>query len=109
MTQKFENVQVVGMHYRGAYAKNWARDCEEGEIVKLRRDPENAYDQNAIKVFANNESTAGLWVGFISASDAAFISLQMDADDSVEFWGEITGKLLSDTNTYPVISIHSAE
>lgn len=69
----FPNVRVVGMHFRGADAKEAAANLKPEQSLRLEREPENAFDGNAIKVFFED-----LWLGYVEASQAAWIAPNMD-------------------------------
>ena len=67
--------RVVGTsNYTGAVAQ-----CAAGQRAVLRRDPYNAYDENAIKVLAG-----GRLIGFISRDEAETLAPAMDHGDKAE-------------------------
>lgn len=74
---KYENVAVVGMHFRGSEVKSLVAGLSAPASFRLEREPSNAFDANAIKVFLND-----LHIGYIERDKAAFISFDMD-DPSV--------------------------
>lgn len=69
----FPNVRVVGMHFRGADAKEAAAGLQPEQVLRLEREPDNSFDGNAIKVFFED-----LWLGYLEASQAAWIAPNMD-------------------------------
>ncbi|NJL70385.1 MAG: hypothetical protein HC888_01645 [Candidatus Competibacteraceae bacterium] len=71
----FPNVRIVGMHFRGADAKEAAAGLQPGQPLRLEREPENQFDGNAIKVYFED-----LWLGYVEASQAAWIAPNMDED-----------------------------
>ena len=89
---------VVGMHFRGAEAKEYVSAMREGEVLTLEREPENPYDQNAIKVFAS-----GIWLGYIDRSAAAWISGWLDEGHS--FTTTVVGFLDERNNRYPLVDV----
>lgn len=70
----FPEVRIVGMHFRGAEMVEYASALQGGEELSLEREPENQYDQNAIKVLTND----GTHLGYIERGQAAWISGHMD-------------------------------
>ena len=69
----FPEVRVVGMHFRGDYAKAAVENMEPPLELELEREPENAFDSMAIKVNYN-----GQHIGYVERGQAAFISPWMD-------------------------------
>lgn len=75
---KFPDVKCVGMHFRGGDAVALAASLEEGEVLRLERETDNAHDGNAIKVFF--ESTH---IGYVERGQAAWIAPLMDEGGAV--------------------------
>lgn len=69
----FPNVRVVGMHFRGADAKEAAENLQPEQVLRLEREPMNEHDPNAIKVFFED-----LWLGYLERTQAAWIAPNMD-------------------------------
>jgi len=70
----FPEVRLVGAHFRGAEAVEYASALQGGEIFSLEREPENQFDQNAIKVL----TPGGLHIAYVERGQAAWISGHMD-------------------------------
>ena len=70
----FPEVRLVGAHFRGTEAVEYASALQGGEIFSLEREPENLYDQNAIKVV----TPGGLHLAYVERGQAAWISGHMD-------------------------------
>lgn len=64
-------VALVGMKHRGTEAL--VASLPAGEVVTLKREPTNAYDKNAVQVFAR-----GTMVGYLSAKQVSPIAAVMD-------------------------------
>ena len=103
----FKNVAVVGMHFRGEHAKKFAAELQPGDELFLEREPDNPYDQNAIKVMVFENGN--YWhLGYINRTDAAWISPYLE-NPSITPKVEVervapagTGK---NTNLYPFVTI----
>ena len=61
------------------YDDYWTEDREDEIVVELRREPDNAYDPNAIAVHATEPEPARGQLGYVEAEEAARISVVMDA------------------------------
>ena len=70
----FPNVLVVGMHFRGADVVATVSNLIPPVEFQLEREPQNPYDEFAIKVNYQGEH-----IGYIERGQAAFISPQIDA------------------------------
>ncbi len=70
----FPNVLVVGMHFRGAHAVAAVSSFLPPVELQLEREPQNPYDEFAIKVLYQGEH-----IGYVERGQAAFISPQIDA------------------------------
>lgn len=71
--QTFPNVRLVGSYFRGAEAVEYVAALREGDTLQLELEPENQYDQNAIKVIGD-----GMHVGYIERQQAAWIAPAAD-------------------------------
>ena len=69
----FPNVLVVGMHFRGSHAVAAVSSFLPPVELQLEREPQNPYDEFAIKVFYDGEH-----IGYVERGQAAFISPQID-------------------------------
>lgn len=102
----FPNVKVVGAHFRGSDAKEASASLEKGTTLRLEREPENAYDSFAIKVFLED-----LWIGYIEKGQAAWIAGQMD--DGEAFEAKVTGhedvpNASGRITSYPIVTVQPA-
>lgn len=68
-------VGVTRHNHDGSDRQEIARNCRPGEPLALRREPDNAQDQNAVAVFREN----GDQVGYLSASVAERLAPLLDA------------------------------
>lgn len=77
-------VRVVGGNYaqmRRVYKEN---RLEEGAKLTLRREPDNQYDPNAIRVLVWDDSEGYIPIGYVAKTDSAKLALIMDAGYSLE-------------------------
>lgn len=95
----FPQVRVVGMHFRGAEAVEYASALQPGDKLFLEREPENIHDQNAIKV--NTEG--GMHLGYLERGQAAWISGWMDEGNTFEV--TVDHVLTYKNNNYPVVNL----
>lgn len=99
------SAKVVGMHFRekeGVPAKAIVGNMVGGEVLTLEREPDNRFDAYAIKVFFQ-----GQHIGYIEASEAAYIA--PDIDDGVEFTCTVVELESARNNLYPVVTIAPAD
>ena len=100
----YREVQVVGMHFRGPEAKDYAANLEAGAVLYLEREDDNQYDVNAIKVMAPGVNGAPMWhLGYINKDNAAWIS--PDLDDGVEFDVTVEEVRFAQNNHYPYVTL----
>ena len=102
----FENVAVVGMHFRGEHAKKFAAELQPGDTLLLEREPDNPYDQNAIKVLVPADEPWHL--GYINRTDAAWISPYLEnpaITPRVEVERVAPAGTGKNTNLYPFVTI----
>lgn len=64
---------VMGMHFRGSHAKEIAANLPADSQLSLEREPDNAFDANAIKVFYEDT-----WIGYVERGVASFMARDMD-------------------------------
>lgn len=65
---------MVGMKWRGT--ERLVGDLKRGEVLELRRDPNNQHDFNAVQVWYD-----GQHVAFIKGTEVAPLAREMDALD----------------------------
>ena len=97
----YPNVKVVGMHFRGAHAKEIASALLPGNTLTLEREPENQFDINAIKVIHPGTEQH---IGYVEASQAAWTASELD-ETSEPPTCTVTGLETANRNTYPVVTI----
>lgn len=68
--------QLAGANFRTAEAKEIIYALEVGDTLTLERDPENAYDSNAIKVLKDD-----VFIGFVPKDDNSLLAKAMDAGE----------------------------
>lgn len=95
----FPSVKVVGMHFRGGGAKDVAAALDPGDSVRLEREPDNAYDAYAIKVFVED-----MHIGYIERGQAAWLAPYMD--DGEEPTAIVVGHEEIKNNTHPLLDIN---
>ena len=101
MSTQFENVKLVGTHFRDQLAKDIVAAMSKTNLVKLLREPDNKYDPNAIQVL----SLRGVHLGYIEAGQAIWIADQMDEDLHVDWQGEVTEFSVGTRVTYPILTV----
>jgi hypothetical protein len=87
-------LDVVGLQHRVTTStRRWLarKVIDEPIFCRLDREPENIYDENAIKVVIQEGNYKDLHLGYIQRSVASVLALMMDT-------GEITDVLLSITD-----------
>lgn len=102
----FENVYLRGMHFRGSHAKEYVDMLEEGQIMYLVREPDNAYDPNAIQVWNQPEDQGGFHFAYVAGEMTSWIAPLLD--DGLEFHARVTGVDRSSKTAYPVVTIEPA-
>lgn len=80
----FPEVAIVGMHFRGAWAVEYASALQGGELFELEPEPENPHDPNALKVLTDS----GEHWGYIERGQAAWITPHIE--DGADYLVEIT-------------------
>lgn len=68
---------VVGNNFRGTDAKVAIKTLEVGDTLTLEREPDNPYDENAVKVYMSVDDEP-VWIGYIETTVAAEIAPEMD-------------------------------
>jgi hypothetical protein len=72
----FNDVAVVGMHFRGQDIKSMVANFVPPLSLDLEREPDNQYDEFAVKVLYNGEH-----IGYIESANggaAPFLAAQLD-------------------------------
>jgi HIRAN domain len=87
-------VALVGMKHLGSEAL--VASLLAGKVVTLKREPTNAYDKNAVQVFAR-----GVHVGYLKANQVAAVAATMDKMGSPELFA----KLALQPGGWPMIEI----
>lgn len=106
MPSSFPLVRVVGMHFRGEHAKSYAAALQGGEELFLEREPENEYDQMAIKVLAPAGDDK-FHLGYIERGAASWIAAEMD--EGFEFTAIVEDTIVDKNNIYPRVNIAPKE
>ena len=102
----YTDVRVVGMHFRGADAITFVAASKPGETLSLEREPENRFDNNAIKILSRDGS---LHIGYVNKDDAAWIAPELDAFPESSPTVTITSFVIERNNTYPIVTISDEE
>lgn len=71
---------VNGVNFRQSFVKEIVRNLSEGDTVFLEREPDNAYDPNAIKVFVDDPVHGAVHIGYVAAGTAAELAPIMDVE-----------------------------
>ncbi len=61
--------------------------CAPGDLVELRPEPKNPYDENAIAIWSDR----GVQLGYVSAERAPLIGKRMKEDDAVAVFQAMHG------------------
>lgn len=64
---------IVGTHFRGSEAKRVCNALDIDDAVELVREPENAYDANAVACYVGEQH-----IGYIPAANNAQLALALD-------------------------------
>ena len=106
MTNAFNDVHVVGMHFRereGVPAKQIVASFVPPVVCQLERQYDNAFDEYAIKVLYG-----GQHIGFLAASSACFIAPEMDLDPDTPWTATVESFHTAKSNLYPVATVAPA-
>lgn len=99
--------EIVGMRFRGQLAVEAVNAIKTGDTIQLKREPDNKFDSNAIKVLLRN-----VFVAYVAKSAAGQIATHMDqqvdarnadpASLSPESYSDaIHNAIVTDVHTYP--------
>jgi len=94
----FTDVAVVGMHFRereGVQAKSIVANFVPPVSLDFEREPHNAYDAYAIKIFYK-----GQHIGYATASDAAYIAPYLD--ENIPYVCTVTHMEARGKNLHPI-------
>lgn len=92
-------VALVGMKHRGT--ESLVASFSAGELLELRREPDNAYDSNAVMVFGR-----GRHLGYVAGKQVGPIAVRMDADrDESGLAKPLACKLALHSGAWPLIEI----
>jgi len=101
----FNDVMVVGMHFRGQHAKDYAAALLPGDELLLEREPENQFDPNAIKCMAPGEEP---WhMGYVEAQSAIWIANWLDEGN--EYRAIVDRLEPKKNNMHPILTISLVE
>lgn len=92
-------VQLAGANFRPKEAKAIIYTLEEGDTLRLERDPSNEYDSSAVRVI---EPVNEEFIGFIPKSDNEELAARMDAGE------EFTCVVLMPSGLKPMLRIDEA-
>lgn len=96
------NTILVGTHFRPVEAKEIVSALSEDDELFLEREPENAYDANAIKVNFDLDGRP-VHVGYIAKEDAIYIAPHMD--DGSSFTCHVSGFEQRGRNIHPLLLV----
>lgn len=88
---------IAGVQFRPKAIKEAIRLLAPGDQLELERDPENAFDPNAIKIMAD-----GQFLGFVQKQVAAYLAPELDTGAAH------TCEVKSNENGLPVCIIQPA-
>lgn len=69
----FNSVPIVGSYFRGKDVQALVATLEVGTRLRLEREPDNTFDQYAIKAFYED-----VHIGYVAANIASWIAPKMD-------------------------------
>jgi len=99
-------VAGTGFEDRALKIKNW---CKEGQKVFLKREPNNKFDKNAIKVLIETKPLFGIFgikikhIGYIKAERASKLAPKMD--NGLEFSATISKIYAPKWMDFPTVTI----
>jgi hypothetical protein len=96
----FPGTFIRGMSHRGDHAVEYTRQMEPGDILLLRREPDNQFDANAVQALAPGDNP---WpVGYVGKETAAWLAPDMDqsGDDYIFVFEELV-KAATSSTYYP--------
>lgn len=99
----FDNIFVRGISHaerRNPGVTDAVQSLSAGALFTLRREPENAYDNNAIQAMLGN-----LHAGYIAAESAAWIAPAMDEEPEVNWIGELVAVQPVGKTFYPILNV----
>lgn len=99
--------ELVGMRFRGQLAVEAVNTIKTGDTIQLKREPDNKFDPNAIKVLLRN-----VFVAYVAKNAAGQIATHMDQgidarnvdhpeDKPLTYAESIHNAIVTDVHTYP--------
>lgn len=74
------NITLAGANFRPADAKEFIKtQLSRDTVVRLEREPSNAYDSNAIKIICKDDFEDDVFIGYVPKSDNAVLAQSLDA------------------------------
>lgn len=73
-----EEIKIQGTYYLGKEIRDMVKEIPIGTFLYLEREPENAYDTNAIKVIYKNILEEQFHIGYVSRPANEEIAEAMD-------------------------------
>ena len=102
----FPDTKLVGMHFRGAHAVEYVAALQSGDRLPIEREPDNPYDQNAIKVLS---ASGDIHIAYVNADAAAWISPILDDNPEAPAFAVIERLEQYKNNNYPYATIYIGE
>lgn len=97
------HAHIKGVYHRGADIQAYCQGLDYPAEVLLEREPDNAFDKNAIKVYHDD-----IWIGYIAKEVASWLAPKMD--DGMEYIAEATGLETGDRTgkraTWLMLQVH---
>lgn len=90
-------VALVGARFRGDEMVRLLASLPQGEQLKLVREPNNAYDGNAVQVWAR-----GHHIGYLKGTQNKSVAMAMDSAIPAK---DFVGKLSIDGGRFPMVEI----
>lgn len=102
----YSNVILRGVPFRGEAAVNYALALQPGELLDLRRDPNNEHDANAVAVWTRGEYPMHL--AFVGREFAAYIGPELDDNPDQPLVAEVEEVRVTKGGTpYPVVTVRA--
>lgn len=98
-TKTYNDVAVVGMHYRGAEVKALVSNFVPPLSVFLEPEPENPHDMNALKVMYDETH-----IGYIERESAFWVSNDLDEGWEIQSC-EVVNMEPRGRNIHPIVTI----
>jgi hypothetical protein len=82
---------IVGTKFRGAKAVTLLGTLPKGLRLRLRREPDNEFDSNAIAVYYGDQH-----LGYVPRTDNAALAQALDRDPAAEHWAQLVDEAILD-------------